>query len=143
MVTPVKDAAAMIAGMDPVRGTDTYIFCTTQNADFAASLSDHAFARIAEAEGITLILSRENAAQAGFDISLPMARITLRVHSALDGVGLTAAVATALAEHGIPCNMVAGYHHDHAFVPVDQADTALTILRDIAAQATLAEKKNR
>jgi hypothetical protein len=46
-----------------------------------------------------------------------MACLTLRVHSALDGVGLTAAVASALAEIGIPCNMVAAFHHDHAFVP--------------------------
>jgi hypothetical protein len=57
----------------------------------------------------------------------------LTVHSALDGVGLTAAVASALADAGIPCNMVAAFHHDHAFVPLDDAPRALAILQDLAA----------
>jgi uncharacterized protein len=48
---------------------------------------------------------------------LAMRQITLDVHSALDGVGLTAAVAVALAAEGIPCNMIAAHHHDHVFVP--------------------------
>ena len=63
-----------------------------------------------------------------------MRRITLRVHSALDGVGLTAAVATALAGHGIACNMVAAFHHDHVFVPAARAEEALAILKTLAAR---------
>ena len=62
-----------------------------------------------------------------------MACLTLTVHSALDGVGLTAAVATALAGAGIPANMIAGYHHDHVFVPEHQAEAALACLRNRAA----------
>ena len=37
------------------------------------------------------------------------ARITLMVHSDLEGVGLTAAVSGALADAGIACNMVAAF----------------------------------
>ena len=51
--------------------------------------------------------------------------ITLQVYSDLEGVGLTAAVATALAEEGIPCNVVAALHHDHLFVPEAQGPAAL------------------
>ena len=61
--------------------------------------------------------------------------ITLQVHSALDGVGLTAAVAGALAAQGIACNMVAAYHHDHAFVPEAQAEAALAVLLALQAGA--------
>jgi hypothetical protein len=61
-----------------------------------------------------------------------MACLTLTVHSALDGVGLTAAVASALADEGIPCNMVAAFHHDHVFVPEERAEEALAILRALA-----------
>ncbi|MEJ2457732.1 MAG: ACT domain-containing protein [Novosphingobium sp.] len=68
-------------------------------------------------------------------MSLPMARIVLEVHSALDGTGLTAAVSGGLAEAGIPCNMAAAYHHDHAFVPLGDAERALPILRRLQADA--------
>jgi hypothetical protein len=50
-------------------------------------------------------------------------------------VGLTAAVAGALADLGIPCNMVAAYHHDHAFVPEADADRAMEALRGLSAAA--------
>ena len=62
----------------------------------------------------------------------PFARITLTVHSALEGVGLTAAVAGALAQAGIACNVVAGYHHDHLFVPWDRREEALAILQRLS-----------
>jgi len=65
---------------------------------------------------------------------IPMRRITLRVNSALDGVGLTAAVSAALARKGIPANVVAAYHHDHVFVPAAQAEAALEVLRSLAAE---------
>ncbi|MEL6410886.1 MAG: ACT domain-containing protein, partial [Pseudomonadota bacterium] len=68
----------------------------------------------------------------GYEAELPMARITLSVHSALDGVGLTAAVSGLLANNAIPCNMVAAFHHDHVFVPVDQAERAMQLLQALA-----------
>lgn len=132
MVGPVRDTAAMIAGMDPVLDPGPWVFAAFP-PDRAAALAPRAFALIREDEAVTLILPQDVARDAGADVSLPMARITLRVHSALDGVGLTAAVASALAGLGIPCNMVAGYHHDHAFVPADRADEAMAVLRARAA----------
>jgi hypothetical protein len=50
------------------------------------------------------------------------------VASDLDAVGLTAVVATALAGQGIPANVVAGFHHDHVFVPVDRGAAAMRVL---------------
>jgi hypothetical protein len=50
-------------------------------------------------------------------------------------VGLTATVATALAEAGIACNVVAGFHHDHLFVPWERREDALAILSDLSARA--------
>ncbi|MEQ8293678.1 MAG: ACT domain-containing protein [Roseovarius sp.] len=132
----MRDTAAMIAGMAPVADGVTWHFCTTADAELAARARPTALASFAEAEGMSLVLSEKEAVALGFDTDLPMARITLTVQSALDGVGLTAAVATALATalagEGIPCNMVAGYHHDHVFVPVAQAERALEVLRRLA-----------
>jgi len=42
------------------------------------------------------------------------ALITLNVHSFLESVGFMSEVLTALAAHGISCNVVPAYDHDHA-----------------------------
>jgi hypothetical protein len=54
------------------------------------------------------------------------------VHSSLQAVGLTAAVATALAERGIACNVVAGFHHDHLFVPHERGAEAMDALAELS-----------
>ena len=111
---PVSDLRAMLSGMAPVLDVRRWGFVLIE-----ASPPADAFALIREDEGTTAIVP-----DAGGDF----ARITLTVHSALDGVGLTAAVAGALAERGIACNVVAGFHHDHLFVPWARAKEALRTL---------------
>ncbi len=85
-----------------------------------------------------MILEEGTAAELGFNSggAMPMRRIVLDVLSALDGVGLTATVSSALAEAGIPCNVVAAYHHDHLFVPADAAEHALAILLAVQKKAS-------
>jgi len=80
-------------------------------------------------------LERSHGLRLGFPVSLPMRRIVLEVNSALDGVGLTAAVSAALGAESIPCNMVAAYHHDHVFAPSAMAERALAILKALQAEA--------
>ena len=41
---------------------------------------------------------------------------------------LTAGVATALAELGMPCNMIATYHHDNVVIPEEMKELALSVL---------------
>jgi hypothetical protein len=125
----------LLAGLTPVLDDRHYVFCTTGDADLASRLVRHAVASFREAEGVSLVLEASEARAAGFDTSAPMRRITLNVFSALDGVGLTAAVATALADEGIACNVVAAFHHDHLFVPAADADRALGVLQDLQARA--------
>ncbi|MFK7868914.1 MAG: ACT domain-containing protein [Roseobacter sp.] len=124
----VKTAAGMIAGMRPQRQPGTFVFVTITAEDTRPEVVADALATFQELEGLSLILPVARARAHGFDVALPMCCITLTVHSALDGVGLTAAVASALAAHGIPCNMVAAFHHDHAFVSAQDGDKALDVL---------------
>jgi hypothetical protein len=56
--------------------------------------------------------------------------ITLGIHSSLEAVGLTAAVAGKLATHGIAANVIAAYFHDHIFVQSELADRAIGILSE-------------
>ncbi len=113
----------MLAGMAPVLDARAWFFVVVEGDPPA-----DAFAVIREDEGVTAIVAGERA-------GAPFARITLTVHSALEGVGLTAAVSGALAGAGIACNVVAGYHHDHLFVPWDRREEALAILKAFAARA--------
>lgn len=74
------------------------------------------------------MLAMGDVAGHGFDVSRPMSRIVLEVYSCLDGVALTAGVATALAERGIPCNMMPLHHRDNVFVPEEMREFALSAL---------------
>lgn len=115
---PVGDLAGMLAGMAPVQDARRWTFTVVEG-----EVPDEAFALIREEEGVTAILP---------DARGDFARITLTVHSALAGVGLTAAVAGALAERGIACNVVAGFHHDHLFVPWERRGEALEVLQRLS-----------
>ena len=90
------------------------------------------FATVREAEGLTVVLPRDDADRAGLPYDGELALITLRVHSALDAVGLTAAVSAALAARGISANVIAGLHHDHVFVPADRAQDAIDALEALS-----------
>lgn len=125
----------MVAGMRPVLEPGDVVFCTTADAALAARARGVALALFREAEGVSLILPRADAELLGFPVDLPMRRITLAMPSALDGVGLTAAVASALAAEDIPCNVVAAFHHDYVFVPSQKAARALAVLEALQARA--------
>jgi hypothetical protein len=79
--------------------------------------------------------SRSEAARLGLPPAPVFRRIALGVQSSLEAVGLTAAVAGALARQGISANMVAAFHHDHVFVPADRAEEALACLLDLRGGA--------
>lgn len=125
----VQDRDGMIAGMTPTRDPEKYIFCSLPQSGANQQILDVALAMFRESEGVSLILPLDKATSLGLAVIQPaMSRITLEVYSSLEGVGLTAAVSSVLADHGIPCNMVAAFHHDHVFVPYDKADDAMAIL---------------
>lgn len=126
-MTGETDLARLLATMSPeLRGRD-WGYATTDHAP--AGLTP--FATVTEDEGITLIAPFAELAALGLNPQGPMARITLTVHSALEAVGLTAAVSSALAANGISANMVAGFYHDHIFLPAADVDRALAVLKDL------------
>lgn len=126
-----RDLAVLLASMEPVLAESRLVFCTTPKPPPGL----HPVVTVREAEGTTLVLERDEADRAGLAYTYVAAMVTLRVHSALDAVGLTAAVATELAVHGLSCNVVAGFFHDHVFVGYDDRHTAVDLLTALAARA--------
>ncbi len=81
-----------------------------------------------ESEGWTAILPiGENTPADNLWVWLEMS-----VHSDLNAVGFLARIAVTLSEAGVPCNAIAGYYHDHIFVPENKADIAVTALEVLA-----------
>ena len=88
-----------------------------------------------EAEGTTVVLERKRADALGISYDFVASWITLKVHSSLAAVGLTAVFATALAKSNISCNVMAGYYHDHIFVDTGDAQRAVDVLRGLSVEA--------
>ena len=132
-MTAIRDRDAMIAGMAPCLMPGHFHFCTITDPALIGQALPLAIGTFHEAEGISLILPEAAALALGLPIGQPMRQITLQVYSALAGVGLTAAVSGVLAAAGIACNMVAAFHHDHAFVPAADALRAIDLLARRAA----------
>ncbi len=124
----LRDLPTLLREMSPVLRDGELVFCTVPQARYGDLSHLDPVATIAEAEGLTLVVPRARAEQHGLAFEACFRRITLQVHSSLEAVGLTAAVAGVLAEHGISANVIAGFFHDHVLVPAGDAERALAVL---------------
>jgi hypothetical protein len=108
----VGDLDQILAQMRPRVNPGRYVFVSITGAiptGVSPVMSFH------EDEGLTLIVTRDQADAAGLGYDL-----------------VTAAVSAALAAADISCNVVAATHHDHLFVPAESADAALSILERLS-----------
>ena len=118
-----RDLTVLLRRMEPLLFPEPYGFAVWTGG----MLPFAPFATVAEAEGMTVVAPLAALTAIGI-VSEGWARISLTVQSDLAAVGLTAAFAAALTEAGISCNVIAGYHHDHLFVPWDLGPRALAVL---------------
>ena len=131
--TGESDLLTLIAQMSPSLDDQIWAFVSVGEVS-SEYLAEHVLATFQETEGMTLIVPWQRAEE--FDVcSEPMARITLNIHSSLEAVGLTAAVSQALASEAISANMVAGFYHDHIFVPQTAGERAVACLTLLSAAA--------
>lgn len=131
--TGESDLLTLIAQMSPSLDDQIWAFVSVGEVS-SEYLAEHVLATFQETEGMTLIVPWQRAEE--FDVcSEPMARITLNIHSSLEAVGLTAAVSQALASEAISANVVAGFYHDHIFVPQTAGERAVACLTLLSAAA--------
>ena len=123
----ISDINQLLTNMSPELKPGNYVFChVSGSAQEHVHLNPLAF--FVEEEGLTLVLPLEKANEQALKYDGVFKQITLTVHSSLQAVGLTAAVANKLTEHNISANVIAAYYHDHIFVPSDKAELALAAL---------------
>ena len=125
-----KNLENLLLSMSPVLIEGDYVFCTIKDSKYGDYAETRPIASFAEAEGLTLVLLKEAADGVGLSYDGVFRCITLGIHSSLEAVGLTAAVAGKLASHGIAANVIAAYFHDHIFVQSELADHAISILSE-------------
>lgn len=127
-MTGERDLGRILEGFSVTRRPGTYVYVVDPPVPFAA---DDIEAVVRESEGVTFVVETSVARAAGHQAEFEAAWITVDVQTALDGVGLTAAMSAALAAVGVPCNVLAGFHHDHLLVPVSLADRAIDTLEGL------------
>jgi len=112
-----KDLAKLCASLNPVMAQPAYVYCSF--IDFGLPIGLVPFCTVREDEGLTAVIGRLDAERLRLPYTFESRLITV--------------ISRTLAQAGIPCNAIAGYCHDHIFVPVDRAEEAMTLLNKIAA----------
>ena len=122
----------LINQLSPRLDETSYVYCTVPKARYGELEHLKPIVSIAELEGLTLVIPLEQAQAEGLDYYRVFRRITLEGHSSLEALGLTSVVTSLLAERGITTNVIAGFYHDHMFVPNDRTEEALRALKELA-----------
>jgi hypothetical protein len=130
-----KNLETLLVSMSPELADEEYVFYTFHNARYGDYPEMEPVAAVSEDEGLTLVVPKSRADEKGLSYESVYKRITLRVHSSLDAVGLTAAFSAKLTEYGVSANVIAGYYHDHVYVRDRHAEIAIDALDELARQA--------
>jgi uncharacterized protein len=125
-----KDLQTLLKTLQPKHNIGDYVFCTVKDLTVINLAEVILFFK--EQEGYTIIITEELAGTLQLPYTFTAAWITLKVHSSLEAVGLTAAFAAALSKEGISCNVVAAFYHDHIFVAKNDAAKAMEILKKLS-----------
>jgi len=125
-----KNLNILLKSLKPRLNNGNYVFCMVNNPEEIQF--KNAILVFREQEGYTVIYPKDIADSLHTSYSFVASWITLDVHSALDAVGLTAAFSDALSKHGISCNVVAAYFHDHIFIDKKDTDRAMEVLKNLS-----------
>lgn len=130
-MTGEQNLTTLLKSMQPRLFKEDYVFCSV-SIERVAELNLTPICQFQELEGMTLIITKQQAEQANLDYEFVCRMITLLVHSSLEAVGFLAAITNKLAENDISVNAVSAYHHDHLFVPTNKAEQVMQILIEMS-----------
>lgn len=125
----ITDLSKLLQSLQPIEHNDLYVFCSVPIEKFV--FDRRIVSTIQEKEGLSLIVTKGYADEYSIPYELTMKWITLQVHSSLEAIGMTDAISEAFTKAKIPCNVVAGFRHDHLFVPSELSTSAMHVLTNI------------
>lgn len=127
-----KNLKILLQSLNPKLLSETYVFCLLPEGEYGDLKAAKPIASFMEDEGLSIILPKLQADLHNMDYDGEFRAITLKVHSSLDAVGMTAAISDRLTKDNISANIVAAFNHDHVFVNVKDADRALHLLEQLS-----------
>jgi len=130
-----SDLRELLRHMSPELMPGEFVFLCFPSSTYGNHAELQPIGMFMEQEGLTLIVPRALADGHQHNYSSVFSCITLQVQSSLEAVGLTAAFAIQLTRYGVSANVIAGFHHDHIFVGVDDADKAVKALQQLSARS--------
>ena len=133
LLTGEKNLQRLLSSLSPQLIGGEFVFASFAQAAYGDHPELDPIAMFAEDEGLTLVIPRARADEFGVAYESVFRCISLKVHSSLDAVGLTAEFSQRLTEQGISANVIAGYYHDHIFVQAARAADALEAIRSLSA----------
>lgn len=126
-----KHLATLLSELSPQLLDREYVFCSYEGTEYGDYASLTPLVMVKEFEGLTLVIPRTRADEHEIRYELVFRCITLNVHSSLDAVGLTAALSSKLAQKRISANVIAGFFHDHVFVPAEVVEESMSAIREL------------
>jgi len=127
----ITDLQSLLATLQPSLAPGDFVFVTLPLATYGDRAGLKPIAAFTENEGLTLVVPKDRADDAGEQYDGVFCLITLQVHSSLHATGLIATVGGALAKRGISANVCSAFYHDHLFVPSSRAHDAMNALTDL------------
>ena len=109
----------------------SFVFTTSNDELVHLMKTFKPIATFREEEGITLVISKDEADKFNIKYDSLFRCISLGVHSSLNSYGLISSISRELTKKKISSNVFSGFYHDHIFVQADLADTALQVINSL------------
>ena len=109
----------------------SFVFTTSNDELVHLMKTFKPIATFREEEGITLVISKDEADKFNIKYDSLFRCISLGVYSSLNSYGLISSISSELTKKKISSNVFSGFYHDHIFVQADLADTALQAINSL------------
>jgi len=109
----------------------SFVFTTSNDELVHLMKTFKPIATFREEEGITLVISKDEADKFNIKYDSLFRCISLGVHSSLNSYGLISSISRELTKKKISSNVFSGFYHDHIFVQSDLADTAIQVINSL------------